>query len=80
MSWHFKNCHFHGVHKHIRDSIRYLYSNAETTYSQLMVMAHKAENKMEEATDKVRARSAVTTEVVAGSKGLSNQIAMLMAA
>ena len=35
---------------------------------------------MEEAKDKVRARSAVTTEVADGSKELSNQIAKLMAA
>ena len=30
---HLKDCLFHGVHKHIRDSIRYLYSNLGTTYS-----------------------------------------------
>ena len=78
--WHFKDHLFHGVHKHIRDSIRYLYSNPETTYVQLMVMAHKAESKMEEAKDKVRARSAVTTEVVDSLKELSNQISKLMAA
>ena len=40
---------FPWVHKHVRDSIRYLYSNPETTYLQLMVMAHKAESEMEEA-------------------------------
>ena len=57
-----------------------LYSNPETTYLQLMVMAHKAESEMEKAKDKVRARSAVTTEVVDGSKELSSQIAKLMAA
>ena len=45
-----------------------------------MIMACKAESKMEEAKDKVRARSAVTTEVFDGSKELSNQIAKLMAA
>ena len=78
--WHLKDHLFHGVCKHMRDSIRYLYSNPETTYSQLMVMACKAESKMEEAKVKVRARSAVTTGVVDGSKELSNQIANLMAA
>ena len=78
--WHLKDHLFHRVHKHIRDSIRYLYSSPETTYSQLMVVAHKAESKIEEAKDKVRARSAVTTEVVDSSKELSNQIAKLMAA
>ena len=40
----------------------------------------KAESEMEEAKDKVRARSAVTTEVIDGSKELGNQIAKLMAA
>ena len=44
-----------------------------------MVMTCKAKSEMEEAKDKVRARSAVTTEVVDGSKELSNQIANLMA-
>ena len=44
-----------------------------------MVMAHKAESKMEEAKDKVKAWSAATTEVVDGLKELSNQIAKLMA-
>ena len=78
--WHFKDFLFHRVCKHIRDSIRYLYSNPETTYSQLMVMSCKAESKTEEAKDKVRARSAVTTEVVDGSKELTDQIAKLMAA
>ena len=80
VSWHLKDHLFHRVHKHIRDSIRYLYSNPETTYSQLMVMAYKAESEMEEAKDKVRARSAVTTEVIDRSKELSNQIAKLMSA
>ena len=32
-----------------------------TTYSELMVAAHKAESKTEEAWDKVRAKSAVIT-------------------
>ena len=52
---HLKDQLFHGVHKHIRDSIRYLHSNPETTYSQLMVAARKAESKMEDAKEKVRA-------------------------
>ena len=52
----------------------------ETTYSQLMVTTHKAESEMKEAKDKVRARSAVTTEVVDSSKELGNQVAKLMAA
>ena len=61
---HLKDHLFHGVQKHIRDSIRYLYSNPQTTYSQLMVTAHKTESENEEAQDKVQARSAVTTEPV----------------
>ena len=69
-----------GVYKHIWDSIRYLYSNPKTTYSQLMVTACKAESKMEEAKDKVRARSAAATEAVDGSKELGNQIVRLLAA
>ena len=36
-------------------------------YSQLMVAAHKAESKNEEAQDKVQARSAVTTKPVEGA-------------
>ena len=49
---HLKDRFFHGVHKHIRDSIRYLHSNTETTYSQLMVAARKAESKMEDTKEK----------------------------
>ena len=30
--WHLKDCLFHGVCKHTKDSIRYLYSSPETTY------------------------------------------------
>ena len=47
---HLKDQLFHGVCKHIRDSIRYLHSNPETTtYFQLMVAARKAESEMEDA-------------------------------
>ena len=59
---HLKDCFFHGVHKHIRDSIRYLYSKPGTTYSQLMVAAHKAESENKEAHDNLRVRDAVTTD------------------
>ena len=51
-----------------------------TTYSELMVAAHKAETETEEAKDKIRAKSAVITESVDGSIELSNQIARLIAA
>ena len=44
-----------------------------------MVAACKAESEMEEAKDKVRARSATATEAVDGSKELGDQIARLMA-
>ena len=66
--------------ENIRDSIRYLHSNPKTTYSQLIVAACKAESKMEEAREKVRARSAAATEAVDSSKDLGNQIMRLMAA
>ena len=46
VQWHLKDCLFHGVCKHIRDSIRYLYSNSRTTYPQWMIAAHKVERKM----------------------------------
>ena len=45
---HLKDHLFHGVQKHIRHSICYLYSNPDTMYSQLMVTACKAENKNDE--------------------------------
>ena len=71
---------FHRVCKHIRDSIRYhLYSNPRTTYSQLMIATHKAESENEETHDKVRARSAMTTDPVEDTMELEHQIAKLMA-
>ena len=78
VSSHLKDQLFHGVKKHIRDSVRYLYSNPQTTYSKLVVTARRAESETEET--KVKARSAATTEVPAGSKELGDQIAWLMAA
>ena len=45
-----------------------------------MIAAHKAESENEEASDKVRARSAVTTDPVEGTTELGHQIAKLMAA
>ena len=53
--------------------MRYLYSNPQTTYSELVVTARRAESEMEET--KVKARSAATTEVPSGSKELGDQIA-----
>ena len=76
---HLKDRLFYGVHKHIRDSIRYLHSNPETTYSQLMVVARKVESEMEDAKEKVRARSSAATEVTESSKELGDHITRLMA-
>ena len=75
---HLKDQLLHGVHKHIRDSIKYLHGNPETMYSQLMVAARKAESKTEDAKEKVRAWSSTATEVADGSKELGDQIARLM--
>ena len=76
---HLKDQLFHAVHKHIRDSIRYLHSYPKTTYSQLMVAARKAESETEDAKEKVRAKSSAATEVTGSSKELGDQIARLMA-
>ena len=57
-----------------------MYGNSETTYSKLVVAAHRAESKMEEAKDRVKVRSAAATEVASGSKELGDHIARLMAA
>ena len=76
---HLKDYLFHGVCKHIRDSIRYLYSTPRTSYSQLMVAARKAESENEEIWDKVRARVAVATDSREGTTELGQQIAKLMA-
>ena len=73
---HLEDLLFHGVKKHVRDSIRYLYSNTQTTYSKL-VAVRRAESETEET--KVKARSAAATEVPSGSKELGYQIARLMA-
>ena len=35
--WHLKEWLFHGVQKYVRDSIRYLYGNSKTTYSELVI-------------------------------------------
>ena len=77
---HLKDNLFHWICKYIRDSIQYFYSNPWTTYYQLMIAAHKAKSKNEKACNKVRARSAMTTEPVEGSPESGNQIAKLMAA
>ena len=65
--WQLKDWLFHGVCKHIRDSIRYLHSNPKITYSQLMVAARQAESEMEDAKEKVSARSYTATEVTDSS-------------
>ena len=80
MQLHLKDHLIHRVCKHIRDSIRYLYSNPRTTYSQLMIAAHKAESENEEAHDKVRARPAVTTDTIEGTREVGHHIAKLIIA
>ena len=78
--WHLKEWLFHGVRKRMRDSIRYLYGNPETTYAELVVAVQRAESEMEETKEKVKVRSAATTEIASGSKEFGDQIARLMAA
>ena len=78
--WHLKEWLFHGVRKHVRDSIKYLYGNPGTTYSELVVAAQRAESEMEETKVRVKVRSAATTEVPSGSKEPGDQISRLMAA
>ena len=65
---------------YVRDSVRYLYGNSKTTYSELVITAHQAESKMEETKERVKVRSASSTEVATGSRELGDQIARLMAA
>ena len=62
----------------MRDSIRYLYGNPGTTYSEWVVTAQRTDSETEET--EVKVRSAATTEVVSGSKELGDKIARLMAA
>ena len=68
------------VCKYVRDWIRYLYGNSETTYSELVITVCPAESEMEETKERVKARSAASTEVATGSKELEDQIVRLMAA
>ena len=58
---HLKDCLFHGVCKHICDSVQYLYSTLCASYSQLIVTTQKVESENEETQEKVRARVTVTT-------------------
>ena len=78
VTWYLKEWLFHGVRKHVRDSVRYLYGNPQTTYSELVVAAWRAESETEET--KVKVRSAAATEVPSSSKELGDQIARLMTA
>ena len=79
MPWHLKDWLFHGVCKYMRHLIRYLYGNSKTTYSKLVIAACQAESKMEETKERVKARSAASTELATGSRELGDQIARLMA-
>ena len=75
---HLKDCLFHGVQKHICNSIQYLNSTPRTSYSQLMVATHKAESKNEEIQNKVRARATAATDLGEGMAELGQQITRLM--
>ena len=77
---HLKDCLFHRVHKHTHNSVWYLYSAPDTSYSQLMVAPRKVESENEETRGKVRARAMVTSDPGAGNAEHSQQIAKLMAA
>ena len=77
---HLKDCLFHGVQKHIQDSVQYLYSTPRTSYLEVMVTAHKAESNNEEFLDKVRARAMVGTDSGEGVAEVGQQIARSMAA
>ena len=74
--WHLREQLFHEVRKQVRDSIRYLYGNPQTTYSELVVTVQRTESEMEEA--KVKVRSAAATEVPSSSTELGAQMARLM--
>ena len=49
---HLKDCLFHGICKHIWNSVQYLYSAPRTSYSQLMLATQKAESENEETQEK----------------------------
>ena len=72
VQWHLKDCLFYGVCKHIWDYVWYLYSNPETSYSQLMFAACKAESENEETCEKVRTRAAMTTGPGEGTRELEH--------
>ena len=75
---HLRDHFFHGVRKHICDSIQYLYSTPGISYSQLMKAAQKVESKNKETQDWVRMRATVAT--MEGRAQLQHQIAQLMSA
>ena len=76
---HLKDCLFHGVCKHIWDSISDLYITPRTSYSHLMSATLRAERENVEIWDKVRARAAMATNSREGATELGQQIAKLMA-
>ena len=75
---HLKDHLFHEVYKHIQDSVWYLYSASDISYSQLMVATRKVESENEETWGKVRARAVVTSNPEEGTAEPSQQIAKLM--
>ena len=62
------------------DSIWYLYSTPNLSYSQLMIAAQKVESENEETQYHVRVRATVITKAVEGMAKLKHQIAKLKAA
>ena len=72
---HLKDCLFHGIRKHICDSVWYLYSTPGTSNSQLMVANWKAKTESEETWEGVRARAVVTTKP---EKGMANAQLMVV--
>ena len=76
---HLKDHLFHGVCKHICDSIEYLYSTPGVSFSQLMVATQKAQSENEVTQERVRARAKATNKPREGMSELGQQIAKLMA-
>ena len=79
VSWHLRDHVFHGVYKHISDSIRYLYSSPETTYLQLMVQPIRQKVKWRRQKMKLRQGQLLPQRWLMVQK-LSTQTAKLMAA
>ena len=75
---HLRDCLFHGVRKHIHNSVQYLCNTPGISHTQLMIAAPEVENKNEETQDRIRARTTLTTKPVEEMAELKHQIAQLM--